>query len=41
MKYETHKQLLKELYRDIKFYISIYSNYEDKDLFYLFEKIEH
>lgn len=41
MKYQIHKQLLKELYRDIKLYISIYYNYEDKNLFYLFEKIKH
>ena len=41
MEYETHKHLLKELYRDIKYYFNIYLEYEQKDVRYLYGQIKH
>lgn len=41
MKYETHKQLLKELCRDIKYYFNIYLEYENKNVRYLYGQIKH
>ena len=41
MKSETHKQLFKELYRDIKYYFGIYREYETKDFSYLLDRVKH
>ena len=41
MRYKTHRELIKELCRDIKYYFIIYLEYEDKDFKYLYNKLKH
>ena len=41
MEYDTHIQLLKELFKDIKYYVYIYLEYETIDVCYLYGQIKH